>query len=74
MCYLNIILIHIYLISSRIEHFLLMFLFIILATLWGMCYPWPGIQPEPRVVEVQSLNHWTTWEVSLIFFSPFLYF
>ena len=27
--------------------------------------PWPGIEPTPLVVEVQSLNHWTTGEMSL---------
>ena len=25
--------------------------------------PWPGIEPTPLAVEVQSLNHWTTREV-----------
>ena len=29
--------------------------------------PWPGIQPEPPALEAQSLNHWTTREVILLF-------
>ena len=29
----------------------------------GTLVPQPGIKPEPPVVEVQSLNHWTTREV-----------
>ena len=31
--------------------------------------PWPGIEPVPRAVDVQSLNHWATREVLL--FAPF---
>ena len=28
---------------------------------WGISVPWPGIEPMPPAVEVESsLNHWTT--------------
>ena len=30
---------------------------------WHVELPQPGIEPTPTVVEVQSLNHWTTREV-----------
>ena len=29
----------------------------------GILVPWPEIKPTPLVLEVQSLNHWTTQEV-----------
>ena len=28
----------------------------------GVLVPWPGIEPAPSALEVQSLNHWTTRE------------
>ena len=31
--------------------------------LCGILIPWPVIEPIRPAVEVQSLNHWTTWEV-----------
>ena len=30
----------------------------------GILVPWPGMEPKPPAVEVQSLNPWTTKEVS----------
>ena len=30
--------------------------------------PQPGIKPMPPAVEVQSLNHWTSREVPLLWF------
>ena len=30
---------------------------------YGILVPWPGIEPMPPAVEVQSLNHWTSKEV-----------
>ena len=30
--------------------------------------PWPGIEPRPPVLGVQSLSHWTTREVPLTLF------
>ena len=35
----------------------------------GILVPWPGIEPVPPAVEVQSLNYWTTREVPQIFLS-----
>ena len=32
-------------------------------TACGILVPWPGIEPVPPALEVQSLNHWTTREV-----------
>ena len=32
-----------------------------------MLVPKPGIEPEPPAVEVQSLNHWTAYEVPTCF-------
>ena len=32
-------------------------------TACGLLAPWPGIEPPPLALEVQSLNHWTTREV-----------
>ena len=29
---------------------------------------WPGIEPAPAAVEVQSLNHWATNYVQCLFF------
>ena len=29
----------------------------------GIVVPWPGVEPVPPAVELQSLNHWTTREV-----------
>ena len=34
----------------------------------GDLVPWPGIEPRPPALGVQSLNHWTTREVSAIIF------
>ena len=37
-------------------------------TAWGILVPWPGIEPRPPGVEVQSPNHWIAkqfcWEIS----------
>ena len=30
--------------------------------------PQPGIEPRPHEVELQSLNHWTGWEILVFFF------
>ena len=30
--------------------------------MWDLL-PWPGIKPRPPALEVQSLGHWTIWEV-----------
>ena len=38
-------------------------MFFFLLAILGILVPWPRIEPEPPVVEVQSLNHWTTREV-----------
>ena len=32
-------------------------------TACGILVPWPGIEPVPPVVEVQSLNYWAAREV-----------
>ena len=29
--------------------------------------PWPGIEPRPPALRVQSLTHWTTSKVPVIF-------
>ena len=29
----------------------------------GILFPWPGVEPVPLALEVQSLNHWTAREV-----------
>ena len=34
----------------------------------GILAPRPGIEPVPPAVEVQSPNHWTTWEFPGLFF------
>ena len=34
----------------------------------GILVPQPGIEPMPPALEVWSLNHWTTREVSRSFF------
>ena len=39
------------------------FFFFFLATPWGILFPWPGIEPEPPVMEAWSLNHWSMREV-----------
>ena len=36
-----------------------------LCSIQGILVPWPGIEPMPLAVEVQSLNHWTAREVSI---------
>ena len=33
----------------------------------GILVPWPGIEPTPPAVEVQSLHHWTAREVPSLF-------
>ena len=33
-----------------------------LHSMWDLS-SWPGIKPEPRALEAQSLNHWIAWEV-----------
>ena len=33
-------------------------------------FPWSGMEPVSPVVEVWSLNHWTTREIPLFFFFP----
>ena len=40
----------------------------------GILVPWPGIEPTPPAVEVQSLNHWTTKEVWWLLFFEDNYF
>ena len=40
-------------------------------TAHGILVPQPGIEPAPPAVEVQSLNHWTTSEVSGPYFLNF---
>ena len=50
-----------------------LFLFIYLAALglscgmWGLV-PWPGIEPRPPALGVQSLSHWITTKVPEFFF------
>ena len=43
---------------------------------FGILFPQPGIEPMPPAVEVQTLNHWPTMEVSLLkpllIYSPLL--
>ena len=46
----------------------LCFLSLFLATPWGTLVPWPGIEPVPPALQVQSLSHWTAREVSELYF------
>ena len=34
--------------------------------MWDLV-PWPGLEPEPLALGAQSLSHWTTSEVPLVF-------
>ena len=36
---------------------------VILVLACGILVPWPGIRPMPHVLQVHSLNHWTTRQV-----------
>ena len=40
----------------------------------GILVPWPGIEPMSLAVEAQSLNHWTTREVSTTLFMAHFFF
>ena len=43
-------------------------------TMWcRMLLPWPGIEPVPPALEVQSLKHWTAREVPQVFLFKFMY-
>ena len=35
----------------------------------GILVPWPGMEPAPPALELQSLNHWPTREVPFSFIS-----
>ena len=52
--------------------FLSFFLFLFLAVLSLSCMqdliPWPGMEPGPPALEVQSLSYWTTREVPCMIF------
>ena len=51
----------------------LYFLSLFLATPCGILVPWPGIEPVPLALQVQSLSHWTAREVSELYFHiPYL--
>ena len=39
--------------------------------LWDLV-SWPGLEPRPPALGVQSLSHWTTREVTVVFY-PFLF-
>ena len=36
-------------------------------SMWNLV-PWPGIEPGPSAMEAQSLSHWPTREVTVLFF------
>ena len=38
----------------------------------GILVPWPGIEPKSPVLEVLSLNHWTTGEVPVSFWMSYI--
>ena len=40
--------------------------FVVVACMWDLV-PWPGIEPRPLALRVQSLTHWTTSKVPAIF-------
>ena len=51
--------------------------FLVFRSYPGACeflVPQPGIEPAPPALEVQSLNHWTTWEAPRCSFIALLLF
>ena len=51
-----------------ILHFYLQYFFSLHHVACGILVPWPGMEPAPLAVKVQSLNHWTTRQFpSLVF-------
>ena len=39
--------------------------------MWDLV-PWPGMEPGPPALGVQSLSHWTTRDVSDLLFAEFI--
>ena len=52
--------------NKNIDSFFFFLIFWPRYTACGILVPWPGMEPAPREVAAQSLNHWTAREVPKI--------